>query len=60
MKPLHISVEILSPILLPKYPIHLDALLYAAIKDNSDMNDDTILKVIGALGLELHAGAARA
>ena len=49
MKPLHISVEILSPILLPKYPIHLDALLYAAIKDNSDMDDDTILKVIDSV-----------
>lgn len=46
MKNLHISVEILSPILMPKYPIHLDALLYAALKDNSDMDDDAVLEIL--------------
>ena len=46
MKPLHISLQILSPVLLPKYPIHLDALLYAALKDNSDMDDESVLKII--------------
>lgn len=49
MKPLHIQLEILSPILLPKYPIHLDALLYAALKDNSDMTDESILNIIDGI-----------
>lgn len=49
MKPLHISLEILSPVLLPKYPVHLDALLYAALKDNSDMDDESILKIIDGI-----------
>lgn len=46
MKPLHISLELLSPILVPKYPIHLDALLYAAIKENTDLNDESILQLL--------------
>lgn len=49
MKPLHISLEILSPLLPPKYPIHLDALLYAALKDNSDKDDESILKIIDGI-----------
>jgi probable addiction module antidote protein len=34
--------------------------LYKALSGNRSPGFDTILKVIGALGLELHAGAARA
>lgn len=49
MKPLHISLQILSPILLPKYPIHLDALLYAALKYHSDMEDESVLKIIDGI-----------
>lgn len=46
MKTLHISVEVLSPLLMPKYPIHLDALLYAALKDNSDMEDGEVIEIL--------------
>lgn len=46
MKPLHISVELLSPVVMPKYPIHLDALLYEAIKDNSDLDQQSITDLL--------------
>lgn len=59
MKALHISLEILSPILVPKYPIHLDALLYAALKDNSDMDDESILKILDQV-LGKHEGIYKA
>lgn len=43
MTPLHITLEILAPIELPKYPIGLDGLLYWAIKNNSDSSDEQTL-----------------
>jgi CRISPR type IV-associated protein Csf3 len=46
MKPIHITLEILSDILPSKYPIHLDALLYAALKDNSHMDDEEVLEIL--------------
>lgn len=49
MKKLHISVELQSPIALPKYPIHLDALLFEAIKDNSDMDFASITCILDTI-----------
>lgn len=46
MKSLHIVLEILSPIELPKYPIGLDGLLYWAVKDNSDATDEQVLEYL--------------
>lgn len=43
MKPIKISLEISSPILVPKYPIHLDALLYASYQLNTNLSDTEIL-----------------
>lgn len=42
-KPLHILLEIGSPIEMPQYPIHLDSLLYWAIKDNCDDDNVSVL-----------------
>ncbi len=44
MKPIKISLEISSPILVPKYPIHLDALLFASYQLNTNLTDTEILK----------------
>lgn len=49
MKTLHISVELQSPIVMPKYPIHLDALLYEALNENSDMDKDTIISLLDGI-----------
>lgn len=49
MKPLHIAVELLSPVVMPKYPIHLDALLYECIKDNSDLDQQSITKLLDTI-----------
>lgn len=43
MTPIRIIVEVLSPIELPKYPIHLDGLLFWALKDESDITDEEAL-----------------
>lgn len=43
MNSLRIELGISSPILQPQYPIHLDALLYAAFKSASDFSDEEIL-----------------
>lgn len=49
MKTLHISVELQSPIVMPKYPIHLDALLYDSIKDNSDLDHESIIHTLDTI-----------
>lgn len=46
MKAIRINLEISSPILVPKYPIHLDALLYASYQLNTDLSDEEILKLL--------------
>lgn len=43
MKSIRISLEISSPILVPKFPIHLDALLFASYQLNTDLPDEEIL-----------------
>lgn len=43
MTPVRITIEILSPIEMPKYPIHLDGLLFWALKDETDLTDEQAL-----------------
>lgn len=43
MKSIKISMEISSPILVPKYPIHLDALLYSSLQLNTNWSENEIL-----------------
>lgn len=49
MTPVHITMELLSPIELPKYPIHLDGLLFWAIKEETDSSDEEALQVLNTV-----------
>jgi CRISPR type IV-associated protein Csf3 len=40
---LRVEITIGSQIIMPKYPIHIDALLYAALEANSDWNESEII-----------------
>lgn len=59
MKPLKISLEISSPILVPKYPVHLDALLYSSLQLNTNFSDEEILNELNKI-LESEDGIFKA
>lgn len=59
MKSIRISLEISSPILVPKFPIHLDALLFASYQLNTDLTDEEILIRLGDV-LVVHDGIFKA
>lgn len=46
MKNLRIRVQVLTPIEIPNYPIHLDGLLYWSIIDHTDWDKDTALSYL--------------
>lgn len=53
MKSIRISLEMSSPILVPKFPIHLDALLFASYQLNTNLSDQEILnRLEGVLGIK--------